>query len=171
MKDRAGAGPDRVRDQSWKERKMTALDIEAFTQLADTHGSDIARWPEPRRAEAQALLARSAAARALLRDVARLDAALGGPTPDHALQPMRARILNAVARAPRPGRSPAKGRFWQTLWLELGGLRLVGPALAAALTLGVGLDQLVGSNSLSPPSETDLVSLALLDEDDEELLP
>jgi hypothetical protein len=50
-------------------------------------------------------------------------------------------------------------------------LRLVGPALAAALTLGVGLDQLVGSNSLSPPSETDLVSLALLDEDDEELLP
>ena len=150
---------------------MTALDIEAFTQLADAHGSDIARWPEHRRAQAHALLARSAAARALLREVAQLDAALAGPTPEHALQPLRARILNAAARAPGPGRSPAKGSFWQTLWLELGGLRLVGPALAAALTLGVGLDQLVGSNSLSAQAETDLVSLALLDEDDEELLP
>ncbi len=152
---------------------MSALNIEAFAQLADAYGGDLQRWPEHQQAEARALLARSDAAQALLREAAGLDAALGGPSPAPSLQALRARILNSVPRQPsaaRPAVAPSRP-WWQALWLELGGVRWVGPALAAALTLGLGLDQMVATESVGPQGDTDLISLALLDDDDEELLP
>jgi hypothetical protein len=153
--------------------EMSALNIEAFAQLADAYGGDLQRWPEHHRAEALALLTRSDAAQALLREAAGLDAALGEPSPAPSLQALRARILNSVPRqasAARPALAPRRS-LWRALWLELGGMRWVGPALAAALTLGVGLDQMVATDWVGPQADTDLISLALLDDDDEELLP
>jgi hypothetical protein len=45
-----------------------------FVELLDAHGGDPARWPDPCRAPAQALLAASAEARAALAGAANLDA-------------------------------------------------------------------------------------------------
>jgi anti-sigma factor RsiW len=137
-------------------------------QLIAAYGADPARWPASERKHwiDSALLDPQLAARldeerALDRQLAELAAV---PTPSQALA---ARIL---AAAPRPARPRWR---WSALLSELGGLRLAGPALACALSLGLGLALLLPT---TPPSDDavveDWLSLALLDEGvDEELLP
>ena len=156
---------------------MNPLALERFTELADAYGGDLQRWPVEFRAAAERLLgagddAQSVQARAILRAAAELDEALGGPSPEAALQAVRARILQTrppMLQVPAPAtRRPVRSSLWQTLWSELGGLRWLGPALAAGLTLGIGVHQWGDSDAAG---EGDFLSVALLDNDDEELLP
>ena len=78
--------------------------------LLETYGARPDRWPDGERASAEALLARSPAARALAGDEASLDDLLGhaaAPAPSAAL---RARVLGlaaAPAAQPAPVASPA----------------------------------------------------------------
>jgi hypothetical protein len=102
---------------------MTAMMTpEHFTRLLDTHGSRLAAWPAHDRAGAQALLARSAGARAQLAAAERLDALLH-EVPAH--EPSAALAERVLAAAPRVRR----GRR-AVLAAAAGGL-----ALAASLAL------------------------------------
>jgi hypothetical protein len=152
---------------------MNALALERFAELADAYGGDLQRWPAEQRAAAAQLLAGSEQARAILRAASELDDALGGPSPESALQAVRARILQSrpaakTTTAQTTGRSRPARSVWETLWIELGGMRWLGPALAAGLTLGLGVNQWVDSDYAG---EVDFLSVALLENDDEELLP
>lgn len=150
---------------------MNALALDRFTELADAYGGDLQRWPTELRAAAAQLLAQNDEAQAILQAAAALDDALGKPSPASELSAVRARILQAIdttERLRRERRPPPKRSIWQTLWLELGGMRWVGPALAAGLTLGIGVNQWVDADRAG---DVDFFSVALLDDDDEELLP
>ena len=70
------------------------------------------------------------------------------------------------------------GGFWRGLWHELGGLRLVGPALTASLALGIAGAAMTGAFlPAAAPDDTDVdaddyIALALLESgDDEDYLP
>ena len=67
----------------------------------------------------------------------------------------------------------ARGGFWRTVWRELGGLRVVAPALTASLVLGIAV-----AASVPPaldPADEDVApayaELALLDGAYEDYLP
>lgn len=55
---------------------MTAMQMKRFRHLIDAYGGDIARWPEPERAGAEALLQASAEARRWRDEAAALDRSL-----------------------------------------------------------------------------------------------
>jgi len=68
--------------------------LERFQTLLDAHGPDIAGWPPAVRAEAEALLANSDAARRALADAGHLDRALS-EMPDEPASPLlRSAILD-----------------------------------------------------------------------------
>lgn len=144
---------------------MSALSLERFGQLLDAYGGDPARWPEAERGAAEALLLRSAPARALQQQAAALDADLDAfqvPPPDAAL---RSRIL--VDAAPRR-------RGWRImladLWRDLGGWRVAGPAFAASLALGAVLPSWLDDAGGDLPDE-DLIAAVQLVDDFPELGP
>ena len=56
--------------------RSTPLPLEAFEAMLEAFGADPARWPDAQRGPAEALLAASAPARALLREARALDALL-----------------------------------------------------------------------------------------------
>jgi hypothetical protein len=105
--------------------------LDELARLLEMHGADPARWPEPCRAGALALLDGSAEARARRDAAALLDQALDRslPAPDAAaLARMRSGLARAVAREPLPRVEAG--------WLRL--LRPWAPAGAGALvTLAV----------------------------------
>ncbi|HVW72701.1 MAG TPA: hypothetical protein VHC39_03600 [Rhizomicrobium sp.] len=113
-----------------------------FLSLLDERGGDIARWPVHLREAAQALLARSAKARAALKamqDVERLLAGAPAPTLDTP--------LNAGAIAARATRAPqARGPLLSPA------LRKVSFAALGVMALAAGV--LVGA---TPPSGTAIV--------------
>jgi len=77
------------------------MTIEAFESLLLAHGANPARWPPTRRAAAEALLAENEAARALLREAERLDAAIAaGAAAPAAGGALAARILAGLDAAP-----------------------------------------------------------------------
>lgn len=135
--------------------KMT---LERLRTVIEAYGTDTARWPAAEREPAAALVAESAAARALLAAAAPLDELLDAvpavaPTPA-----MRAAILAAAPRAtPRPGDG------WRALIGDLGGWRLAGAVLAASLVLGIVSGGWL-STGLATESSPDLLQLALLDD-------
>jgi hypothetical protein len=98
-----------------------------FEALLDAYGAEPRRWPEDRRAAAEALLARSAEAQALHAAAARLDALLDGaavgPAPAHL-------VGRVIAAAPQP--KARGGRF--AGWLK----PAAGLAFAAVLGLALG---------------------------------
>ena len=125
--------------------------------LLETYGARPDRWPDGERASAEALLARSPAARALAGDEASLDDLLGhaaAPAPSAAL---RARVLGLVAAPaaqPAPVASPAAlpaadvvalrrpagdgiSALARLLGAVLGGPILRPVALAATFTVGI----------------------------------
>lgn len=98
-----------------------------FGALLDAYGAEPRRWPAGRRAEAEALLARSAEAQALHAAAARLDALIDtdavGSAPAHL-------VGRVIAAAPQP---KARGG-WFAGWLK----PAAGLAFAAVLGLALG---------------------------------
>ncbi len=112
------------------------LTLATFRHLAGAYGADLARWPQARRAEAEALLTTSAQARAMLAEAAALDAALAGlarpePGPEDLARLSAGIAARLTARAPRR-RSwlPALPR-WS--WITAG----ASGAVAAGLMVGL----------------------------------
>jgi anti-sigma-K factor RskA len=135
--------------------KMTP---ERLRAVIESYGTSTARWPAEERETAAALLAESAAARALVTEAAPLDAlldAVPAVTPTPAL---RAAIL---ALAPRARPRAAEG--WRSLIDALGGWRLAGAVLAASLVLGIMSGGWL-STGLTTESSPDLLQLAQLDD-------
>ena len=65
-----------------------------------------------------------------------------------------------------------QGGFWRTFWRELGGVRVVAPALTASLALGIAVA--VGSMNVATATEDEApeyAELALLDGAYEDYLP
>lgn len=99
-----------------------------FEALLDAYGAEPRRWPADRRAAAEALLARSAEARAMQASAARLDALLDTA----AIEPAPAHLVGRViAAAPQP--KVARGG-WFAGWLK----PATGLAFAAVLGLALG---------------------------------
>jgi hypothetical protein len=136
-----------------------AMELERLKAMIDAHGSRPERWPAAERHAAEALLTRSAAARALLAETEALDRLLDSvpalaPTAD-----LRAAILATVPHRTNLG----LGGSWTNLWRELGGWQLAGTALAASLLLGI----LVGGAlpiGEADGADADLLQTAWLDE-------
>lgn len=112
------------------------MNDEEFHSLLDERGGNPARWPEPRRQEAQALLARSAKARASLKAMQAVESLLAHPAP--AFDTGRIAARASQARQSRPLLSPA--------------LRKVSFAALGALALAAGI--LVG---MTPPNGNAIV--------------
>ncbi len=134
------------------------MTLERLRAVIEAYGTSAARWPATEREAVTALLAESAAARALVREAAALDELLDAvpaiaPTPA-----MRAAILAAAPRA-----TPRVGNSWRALIGELGGWRLAGAVLAASLVLGIVSGGWL-STGLATESSPDLLQLALLDD-------
>jgi hypothetical protein len=117
-----------------------------FRRLIAAYGADPARWPPGQRGRAEALLARSDQARALLAEAQAFDALLltdAKPPADEQL--MAAIIARATAalqeRAPSPARAVAFEWSLSRLWPQA-----VGLAAAAVLGLVVGWADLLPGN-------------------------
>ncbi|MEN0076500.1 MAG: hypothetical protein AAGC69_19095 [Paracraurococcus sp.] len=129
-----------------------------FARLLDTHGARPEAWPSARRAEAEALLGRSAEARRQLAAALGLDAALERalPTPSPAaLARLQARVAREIARSPLPAPLHSWTRPWIRPWTRLGlALRPAAPAgygaLAAMATCALWLS-LAPSPAVSDP--------------------
>ncbi len=121
------------------------MTIEEFETLLLAHGANAARWPEDRRAPAEALLANDAVARALLEEAERLDAAIvAGVAAPAAGGALAARILAGLDAAP-PERVFGLGRLFA--W--------TGSTAAAALLAGF----LVGQGIGGPDPSASLLAL------------
>jgi hypothetical protein len=136
-----------------------SMSLARFASILDAYGAAPRRWPATERAAAEALLAGSAEARAMLERAAELDRLLDAaeaPAPSPAL---RAAVLRA---APRPRRRSDLPR-------RLGGRRAAAAALAASLLLGIVAGGTLSGGTLSgaTPAEAgaDLLQLALFDDD------
>lgn len=139
----------------------TKMTYQRFVALCDTWSEDISRWPQAEQDAAYALAAEDPRASEALLNAAELSLWL---EPLSAASPeLRTRILDdALQVAGRRG-------FWSRLWEELGGVRLLAPTLASGLLLALLLLQL---DPASPATveEGDLLSLALLADEEEEYL-
>ncbi len=150
------------------------MPLSRFAALADSYGGDIGRWPEIFRAEARALAAASAQARARLAEAARLDTALlaEGRRDLETLLPPGAedaaveRLRRAVARRiAAPSVTPAPRAVWLARlpdWLpalpRLSDLaKLAGLATAGGAVVMAGL--LVGALTVAQPDGDALTSL------------
>lgn len=90
------------------------MDLAEFEDLVDRFGDDIGRWPPERRAAAQAYLATSDAARALLRQAAGVRQMFETAPRPMAPPDLAARILARAAAEPPPAAPPsAAGRSGQ----------------------------------------------------------
>jgi hypothetical protein len=83
-----------------------AMDVGEFEDLIDRLGEDLTRWPDDRRLAAEALLASSSAARALLDEAKLIRAALSAP-PVRAPAGLADRIVTAAARQKAEQPAPA----------------------------------------------------------------
>lgn len=136
---------------------IVPLPLSRFAELLDAYGAGSERWPEREREAALALLAASAEARVLRDTAARLDARLALPAP--AAPPgLRARVLRG---APAVGEGFADAL--RALWRGVGGWRVVAPAFAASLALGVALGAAL-QPAATTSGDADLMQLALLDD-------
>lgn len=112
----------------------TDIGIDRLQELAAAYGAEPRRWPVAEREAALALLARSPEAREALARARATDTLLGSLAVRPAPPRLRRQLLAQV---------PAARRTWRqaipSLWRDLGGWQLAGPALAAGLALGVGL--------------------------------
>jgi hypothetical protein len=133
------------------------MTIEEFETLLLAHGASPARWPAERRGAAEALLARDAAARALLREAERLDAVVAaGVAAPAAGGALAARILDGLDAAP-PERILGLGRLFA--W--------TGSTAAAALLAGF----LVGQGIGGPDPSANLLALMTGDLTEIEAMP
>jgi anti-sigma factor RsiW len=129
------------------------MTLARFQRLLDVHGADLARWPQPRRAAAERLLATDDAAAAALAQARALDTLIAR---ERLARADATGILRALAGGPLP---PQRRRFlWQRWPSELLTLdfapawpRLAALAGVAALGFVIGLIDIgpmtVGANS------------------------
>jgi anti-sigma-K factor RskA len=135
--------------------KMTP---ERLRAVIESYGTSSARWPAEEREAAVALLAESAAARALAAVAAPLDVLLDAVP---AITPTPAMRVAILALAPRAAQRPGDG--WRGLIESLGGWRLAGAVLAASLVLGIVSGGWL-STGLTTETSLDLLQLAQLDD-------
>lgn len=65
-----------------------------------------------------------------------------------------------------------QGGFWRTFWRELGGVRVVAPALTASLALGIAVATFIEPTATATEDEApEYAELALLDGAYEDYLP
>lgn len=109
-----------------------------FRALADSYGAGLHRWPAAERAAAQALLASSAPARAILAEAAALDAALAAnaePAPtEAALARLRAGVQARLDQHALPSLQPVRAGWGWPGWLSIAA---GGGAIAAGLLIGL----------------------------------
>ena len=103
-----------------------------------------------------------------LRQPRALDALLAAdvvPPPSAGLR--RAILLGFEQRVQR-----MQGGFWRTFWRELGGVRVVAPALTASLALGIAVATFIEPTATATEDEApEYAELALLDGAYEDYLP
>jgi hypothetical protein len=160
------------------------MTIERLREIVEAYGASPARWPEAERPAAEAMLAASAQARALVEDAARFDALLDMAPVEAPSAALTERLMAARPRAAAPLVQPAPDLRARTKRGFLGGLvEAVWPygspafpagALAAALVMGVALGSTSGisvldtDNSVAAITDTEagegLIALAMADQ-------
>ena len=161
----------------------TTMTIDDFEERAMAYGARIDGWPEEDRGAAQALLAGSERARAILEEARSLDAMLDlweGPEPSHALLSRvladaatvaeERRETTVAAAAPQP-----EQRGWLVRLFGERPLLRPGLALAACLALGVVMGTTLEEDVLpkatgEPVAEMAVIDFAFAMEDDSDLL-
>ncbi len=153
------------------------ITLERLAGIVGAYGASPARWPGDERAAAEALLAASAEARALVADAARFDALLDMAPAEAPSEALVARLMAArpraipAAPAPAPRKTFLRG-FVETVW-PYGSPAFPAGALAASIMLGVTLGSALDISlpttatmtAATPDATTgdELVSLALAD--------
>ncbi|MCB1567564.1 MAG: hypothetical protein KDI69_01920 [Xanthomonadales bacterium] len=99
----------------------------------------------------------------------RLDAWLASSQPPSVPAHLRRAILSA-AHASAPPAFVSWRESLRALWLELGGLRIAAPVMVIALAIGMGAAQHLWQSSVPTDSGDDLMALALIDGDYDNLL-
>lgn len=143
------------------------MTLDQFTQLLDRHGSGRAHWPASLRAGAEALLAASPEAAALLRQAERVEAVMRAHDPGRELgQDAVIRLSNSVlSQLPPTGarRRPRWQAALERLGTALGAGREWGPRLAvsmaAAAMLGMVTGGLLPTSDARPMSATELLAM------------
>ena len=117
-----------------------------FRRLIAAYGADPVRWPPGQRTRAEALLARSAKARALLAEAQALDAVLMADAKPPADEQLAAAIVARVMGLPQE-RAAAAPRAFRVEW-SLARLwpQAVGLAAAAVLGFVIGWTDLLPAN-------------------------
>jgi hypothetical protein len=153
------------------------ITLERFGAIVDAYGASPMRWPAEERAAAEALLAASAQARAMLADARMLDGMLAAAPVEAPSDALVARLMAARPRGIAAPARPAKSQgFFRELVASVwpyGSPVLPAGALAASLVLGVALGTLSeftvidSSLTVTASDETEagdrLIALALAD--------
>ncbi len=132
------------------------LTLKRFAALAASYGADLRRWPEDIQDEADAFLAASPEARALLEEARALDGVLSGEAEwlpddqDAALVRLRLGVEARIAGATRPARVQRQSRMLDLRWLGMA----TGSGLAVAAGLALGVIDL-------PATSPDIVQIIL----------
>jgi anti-sigma factor RsiW len=138
------------------------MTLDRLRAIVAAYGADPAHWPTAERAAAEALLARSGAAHALLADAVGLDAALDSIPAFEPTAAVRRAILAAAPRPATPWLARLRESWWE-LFGELGGWRMAGGVLAASLMLGIVSGGLLAEGA-SSDAAPELLQLAYLDD-------
>ncbi|MDP1627548.1 hypothetical protein [Parvibaculum sp.] len=155
------------------------ITLERLAGIVGAYGASPSRWPEDERAAAEALLAASAEARALVADAARFDALLDMAPAEAPSEALVARLMAARPRAVPPVSAPATAPrktflrgFVEAVW-PYGSPAFPAGALAASIMLGVTLGSTLDISlpttstmtAATPDAATgdELISLALAD--------
>jgi hypothetical protein len=148
------------------------LTLRRFTVLAESFGADLQRWPAETQGDAQALLAASAEARAVLDEARQLDeaivaarrleeAALWQPGEmDAALARLQSGVAGRIAPG-MPRRRSVRERFG---WAFSGGGSVLGAPVgwigfAASGAVAVAAGLLIGSLSAAAPAPGDILAV------------
>jgi hypothetical protein len=143
------------------------MTIDEFRQLAQTWGGDIARWPPPRRTEAEAI-ARMPAEAAILEEARRLDRLIAASAPEIATDRIDRAVFGVALAIAADGARPPAPRLARS---RLARSRLarwwLAPAagMACAAVVGVSLGVTYPLSSLRPAAEATNVLSVILDGD------
>ena len=157
------------------------ITLERLAEIVGAYGASPSRWPGDERAAAEALLAASAEAHALVADAARFDALLDMAPVEAPSEALVARLMAARPRAVPPVSAPAPAPaprktflrgFVEAVW-PYGSPAFPAGALAASIMLGVTLGSTLDISlpttatmtAATPDAATgdELISLALAD--------
>lgn len=151
------------------------ITLERFAGIVDAYGASPERWPADERAAAEAMVAGSAEARALLAEAAALDSVLSAAPVDAPSAALTERLIAARPRGPAAMASPRVSQgilrgLIDAVW-PYGSPVVPAGALAASIMLGVALgsvaditvagEEAYDTASVEAGTEDRLVTLAL----------